>query len=219
VATKRRAPGKRPASKVLRRGLAPDEVPAAMAALPESPKSRHRRNYRLAANGELYLRAQPQVVVRRKGGYNAGGMDEAAKAIMQVAARYGLPKHVLEAIGALVKGAARETTAQSNDDTRLGRLEARFAARLSKLDLPEGGFTNEKDAAAAKRLATTTRELQKVQAALGLPVIETPERVKKGDAMAASYFRHHDAETGEPLPSRPRGRPRRVSVQEGLPAI
>jgi hypothetical protein len=95
------------------------------------------------------------------------------------------------------------------DDTRLGRLLARYEKRLREIELPEGGFTTKEQAAAGARLAQTLRHLQNVQRDLDLPVTETPEKVSKAEALASVYRYRHD-ETGAFKPPRRRGRPRRV---------
>jgi len=96
------------------------------------------------------------------------------------------------------------------DDSTLGHRRRRFEKRLREIELPEGGFTTKEQAGAAALLATTLRELQKLERELGLPVTETPKRVREAEAMASAYRRSHDDETGEVIPPRPRGRPRRA---------
>lgn len=94
------------------------------------------------------------------------------------------------------------------DDSRLGRLQARFEKRMREIELPSEGFTTKEQAAAAARLSTTLAELRKVQAELGLPVMLKPERVRQAERLRMEYVRHHN-KTGEVIPVRPRGRPRR----------
>ena len=108
----------------------------------------------------------------------------------------------------VMKVAAGETTARVIEDTRLGRLQARYEKRLREIELPEGGFKTKEQSDAAHRLSTTLRDLQKVQTELGLPVAEKPEKVKKAEAMVSAYYGSHD-KTGAPIARRPRGRPRR----------
>jgi|SRR5665213_3272942 len=116
-----------------------------------------------------------------------------------------------------VRSAAGKLTPQkireAKDKARLDGLELLYQQRLEASDLPSGGFTTKEQADAGALLATTLRELQKLQGKLGLPVTKTPERVLEAQAMASAYRRHHDKETGELIPPRRRGRPRRTSIQ------
>lgn len=102
---------------------------------------------------------------------------------------------------------------QARELTRLGILNLEFEERLETLELPPNGFTSKAQADAAARLGTTLRELQKLQKKLGLPITATPESARTGKAMASAYYRSHDKETGDAIPSRPRGRPRRTEAQ------
>ena len=102
----------------------------------------------------------------------------------------------------------RETKARA----RLDGLQLRYEERLEAIELPSGGFTTKAQVKAADQLAGTYRALAEVQAVLNLPVTEKPERVATAEAMASAYRRSHD-ETGEVIPVRPRGRPRRAPEQ------
>lgn len=137
-------------------------------------------------------------------------MDKAAKVCKPAADFFGLS--VEEAINVLRKASAetlaRETTARASDDTRLGRLQARYERRLREIELPDGGFTTKAQVGAAHRLAQTFSHLQKVKSELGLPVTEKPEQVRKAEAMASAYRRSHD-KSGAAIPVRRPGRPRR----------
>jgi hypothetical protein len=107
--------------------------------------------------------------------------------------------------------------AVTNDDTRLGRLQARYEMRLRNLVLPPGGFTTKAEAKAGHRLYSTLCNLQEVQRELNLPVTKTPDRVLEAERMAKAYRDHH-TKSGEFIPPRPRGRPRRVPAEMGLSA-
>jgi hypothetical protein len=98
------------------------------------------------------------------------------------------------------------------EHTTLAGLMTRYEKGLAELDVKPNGFTSKEQADTAANVAVTLRRLQELQAQLGLPVTETPEHVQKGEAMAAKFRRSHD-ETGAPIPSRPRGRPRREVTQ------
>ena len=108
----------------------------------------------------------------------------------------------------VMKVAAGEMTARVIEDTRLGRLQARYEKRLREIELPEGGFKTKEQFDAAHRLSTTLQDLQKVRAELGLPAAKKPEKVKKAEAMWSAYYASHD-KTGAPIARRPRGRPPR----------
>jgi hypothetical protein len=113
---------------------------------------------------------------------------------------------------------ARETTERAFDDTRLGRLQARLEMRLRNIELPEGGFTSPAQAKAAARLEKTFIDLVKVEAELNLPPREKPERLCEAVRLRGVYVKHH-TKTGELIPSRPRGRPRRIRAETvSLPA-
>jgi hypothetical protein len=114
---------------------------------------------------------------------------------------------------AKAEATARETTGRATDDTRLGRLQTRFERRLREIELPEGGFSSKAQAKAADRLWKTYRDLQKVEAELGLPVTEKPDRVTEAVRMRSLYRLHH-TKTGEIIPPRPRGRPRRRAPEQ-----
>jgi tetratricopeptide (TPR) repeat protein len=104
----------------------------------------------------------------------------------------------------------REKIREVKDKARLDGLRVLYGVRLeAATELPEGGFKTKAEADAAALLATTLRDLQKLERKLRLPVTETPERVREGEAMASAYRRSHDKNTGEVIPPRPRGRPRR----------
>jgi tetratricopeptide (TPR) repeat protein len=90
---------------------------------------------------------------------------------------------------------------------RLDGLLRRYEERLMEMNLPEGVIETKKEADAAARLATTLRDVQRLQAELRLPLTETPERVKQMEALAAVYRRSHD-KTGKPVVPKTRGRPR-----------
>jgi tetratricopeptide (TPR) repeat protein len=152
------------------------------------------------------------------------GMD-VASALKAAAARYGLSNDVVEAIGELAANAVRETTGRvtgkltpaeirkRRDEARLDGLLLECEERIDELMLPPDGFTTKTDADAAARLAATVREVQKLQSKLGRTRMETPERVKVGEAMASAYRRSHDKETGEVItPRGAGGRPRRWVV-------
>jgi len=98
------------------------------------------------------------------------------------------------------------------EESPLGHAMKRYEKQLREIELPAGGFTSKEQADAGARLAQTLRDLQNVQAGLGIATTEAPERVKEAERMAGAYRRTHD-ERGAFIPPRPRGRPRRV-VQE-----
>jgi hypothetical protein len=124
------------------------------------------------------------------------------------------------------KAAARETTARATaeprpdglspelatallKDSTLGQLQERFEKQLSEIELPEGGFTTIGQARAGSSLATTFDRLQKRRKKFGLAPILKPARVEKAARLAAHYYDHHTA-TGEFIPPKPRGRPRKT---------
>jgi ankyrin repeat protein len=110
---------------------------------------------------------------------------------------------------------ARQEIRKRRDEARLDGLLSECELQIDKLVLPPDGFTTKSDADAAARLATTVREVQKLQRKLGRTPMEMPEGVRIGEAMASAYRRSHDKETGKLItPSgRPGGRPRRWTVQ------
>jgi hypothetical protein len=99
------------------------------------------------------------------------------------------------------------------EDSTLGRLQARYEKRLREIVLPKGGFTTKAEANAAGRLSKTLRDLQKIQRKLRLPVTVIPERVREAERLRTDYETHH-TKTGEVIPRRPRGRPRRHAAEE-----
>jgi hypothetical protein len=104
---------------------------------------------------------------------------------------------------------------EATADTRLSRLQGRFAKRLREIELPEDGFTTLAQLKAADQLARTYRDLRDVRSELKLPKIEKPEAVAKAEALASDWRRHHD-KTGAVLPPRPRGRPRRIAPDQAV---
>jgi tetratricopeptide (TPR) repeat protein len=95
------------------------------------------------------------------------------------------------------------------DETLVDRL-VRFQKGLREIELPEGGFATKEQAQAAAAFAKTFHDLQESEAAFGLPLTDKPHEVSQAEAMKSEYYRYH-TETGEPIPRRPRGRPRRTS--------
>jgi hypothetical protein len=163
--------------------------------------------------------------------YNPVPMGDAAHDLNALAANLGLTFEE-----AAAKLTARETTGRATAEprpkltpqqireakrqiseaklqVRLDRLERRYEQRLKAIELPPGGFTTKKQADAAARLATNLRDVQKLQTELGCPVSEWPDRVTEAESMASAYRRTH-TKTGEIVPRRPRGRPRRNSSSE-----
>jgi tetratricopeptide (TPR) repeat protein len=102
-------------------------------------------------------------------------------------------------------------------DSILGRLDEKFEKQLREIELPEGGFTTIEQAKAGWALDKTFRDLQKRREKLRLPPMEKPDRVTEAASMAGQYYAHHN-ETGEFVPPRPRGRPRKVVQPESAPA-
>jgi hypothetical protein len=94
-------------------------------------------------------------------------------------------------------------------DSILGRLQQKFEKGLRDIKLPEGGFTTKEQARAGTAFATTFYRLQKRRAQLGLPPVEKPWQVSDAERMKSDYYAHHTA-TGEFIPPRPRGRPRKA---------
>jgi hypothetical protein len=118
-----------------------------------------------------------------------------------------------ESVGArLLRELSPEQVALILEDCPLGHVLARYERQLRDIELPEGGFTTKAQADAAGRLDQTFRELQNIQAGLGLPVSEKPERVREAVRRRSAYVKHH-TKTGEVIPARPRGRPPRTPEQ------
>jgi ankyrin repeat protein len=109
--------------------------------------------------------------------------------------------------GAAAGLSATQIAAAIADDTLVDRF-VRFQKGLREIELPEGGFTRKEEAQAAAAFAKTFHDLQESEAVFGLLLTDKPPEVSQAEAMKSAYYRHH-TETGELIPARPRGRPRR----------
>lgn len=110
-----------------------------------------------------------------------------------------------------------EEVAAMLKDSILGRLQEKFEKQLREIELPEGGFTTIEQAKAGWALDKTFRDLQKRREKMGLVPIDKPDRVTEAASMAGQYYAHHN-ETGEFIPPKPRGRPRKVVQPGSAPA-
>jgi tetratricopeptide (TPR) repeat protein len=120
-----------------------------------------------------------------------------------------MPREQLPALAKLIDDFAVGVI-EATANTRLSRLEGRFAKRLREIELPENGFTTLAQLKAADQLAKTYRDLRDVRRKLKLPEMEKPEAVAKAEALASDWRRHHD-KNGAVIPPRPLGRPRRIA--------
>jgi tetratricopeptide (TPR) repeat protein len=118
-----------------------------------------------------------------------------------------LPRDKLPALAKLVEDFEAGAGALT-DDTRLGRLQARFERRLREIELPEGGFKTLAQFKAGNRLKSTFYDLRDVERELGRE-IEKPEKVAQTEAFISAWDRSHD-KNGAPVAVRPVGRPRRA---------
>jgi hypothetical protein len=123
------------------------------------------------------------------GGVGAGTHDRAAAK--------PCPERSPELVAAMLK------------DSILGRLQEKYEKQLREIELPEGGFTTIEQARAGKSFAKTFHDLQKRRKKMKLPPLEKPRRVPEAERMADNYYAHH-TKTGEFIPPRPRGRPRKT---------
>lgn len=144
-----------------------------------------------------------------------------------------LNEAIEDKLAAKMGATARETTSRATAEPRpdrspeevaamlkdsiLGRLQEKFEKQLREIELPEGRFTTIEQARGGKAFAKTFYDLQKRREKLGLPPLERPDRVKEAGSMAAEYYDHH-TKTGEFIPPKPRGRPRKVAQREAAPA-
>jgi hypothetical protein len=176
-------------------------------------------------------RAQIGTVIHRyivdsRSAFYTRQMDEAEEAISRLADTLNIPverradlREVIfqfilsgdEATGPPRPDMPPELVAAMLKDSILGRLHQKFEKQLREIELPEGGFTTIEQARAGGALAKTFHDLQKRREKLGLPPMERPDRVTEAATMAAYYYDRH-TETGEFIPPRPRGRPRKTEA-------
>jgi hypothetical protein len=196
--------------------------------LPDSTRREIQRDYERFVGQRAKVKESPEVAARRiEEVYNrarGGGVVSITDRVSEYGER--LAKQVAEFCGTSVDDArrvlddlknGRDAVSEVTADTRLARLQARLQRRVREIELPEGGFTSKAQAKAAARLSTTFRDLQKVRAELELPPLEKPPEVREVARLRSDYVKHH-TKTGEAIPRRRRGRPRRVAVEAGLPA-
>jgi hypothetical protein len=196
--------------------------------LKEPPPSKHRLRTRKRTGDNAALGASNTQGYTGRHGGPVGDADEIQEANIVARVR-SMPREKLPALAKLIddlERASGETTGRATGEprpkltpdeirraklqSRLDGLQLKYEERLEALELPPEGFTTKKQAAAAATLATNLRRVQELQAELGFSVTEWPDRVSEAENMASAYRRTH-TKTGEIVPRRPRGRPRRTS--------
>jgi hypothetical protein len=204
-----------------RRGLAADQVPKKQAAYPETPASRHRRDYRLK-DGGLYPHARQQsprsaLPIKSHSPKNSAKSDNSTGSPSKKRATItgmsaeetgdtGNPTR--ERIGArLLRLLSPKQLEAVLEDSPLGRLLVRYEKGLREIEqFPADSLETKEQADAVARVGTTLRRLQKVEAKFRLRITETSDQVLQREAMGAKYRRNHD-ESGAPIPPARRGRP------------
>jgi hypothetical protein len=136
------------------------------------------------------------------------------------------PRVVLNATEFLIVSKTAVTPQEITELERvlaLARVRLLYRKQLEAVELPAGGFTNEKQFDAANQVSSTYVRLVKLEKELDLPLTEKDARVTEARRLSTAYRNVH--QKPEPVSSRPRRAPQgsrmrnqRLSMMQGLAA-